>query len=292
MWIYTLFVTKSMLSSYCHSTVWSDLFLDADLSFVFTPNSDNVLDVDTNFPYFQAVRDGNLYTPLRNFVLQQFIFSAMDPFKYFPQLKVYGYRDTEKSARPKVIFIDVVASPRWKLKCVHLILPTDAVFRQEFVFGHFHSHKDLYCFERHVTFLGTVKLVLFQDCVNSPIFVPCLTCNEIVISKVKTLSLLGIRLAWDAQNTNLHKYVTLLNIPIQGKCALLQDELANFKKLDFCPVRTIAERHNLTVLQLKSGVLVNDNKSFSYALMKMAAYKDRIRFVFHQVQFRSINFLA
>lgn len=284
-------VIITILSSYYNCTVWSGVLLDADLSFIFTQDDHKQLDVKTDFPYFEVVRNDNPYTPLRHLVLNQSILSKPTN-EFLNQLKEHGYHNTEKSPRPKVIFVNLVGSARWEKNFDNLIMHAGTTFRQDFVFGHFHSNNDLQCLQRHPKFVGTLKLVLFKNSVTSPLFVPCLTCELMSFSIMKTFTLLGILEAWDTQNKDLHKYLTFLGIPVQGSCSPLQDTFVNIPDMDFCPVATITERYNLTLLQYKPGVGLGGDKSFLFALVIVANYDNHSEYRFYDINLRTINFIT
>lgn len=154
--------------SYCSNPLGSPLFLDGDLTFVFTPDGNNPVDVGTDYPYFPVVRNQNSYTPLRNFLFNQSLFSATISNDTSSNKKVYGYRVTEKSARLKVIFFNLVTSITWTEKSESLILSSSMLFQQDLVFGYIRAHQDLLClsscqvFRHHKT-----RLVLGQRRINS-----------------------------------------------------------------------------------------------------------------------------
>lgn len=286
-WISIFFTTITSLLLRCSCIDWSAIFHDADLTFAFSWDGDTSMDVDKDFPYFQVVRIANPYTLLRHFVVSQSNFT--DLRTTLIRLKKHGYRETEKSARAKVIFVNLVASIAWKYKLVDLITPIDRSFQQEFVFGYFHGKNDLLCFRYHVLFLNTVKLVLFTVSTISPLYVPCLTCGLERLSEVKTLSLPDIKQAWDNQNSNLHNYIIFVPSLVQGKCALLQDGLVNLSDSHNCPMLTIAGRYNLTVLDNKSRHMLYNQNSFAYALMD----KDHHATTFlHEIEILGIDFLT
>lgn len=155
-WACIVFAT---IIKYCTSTIWSGLFLDADISFVFTPDSSYLLDMEKDLPYFDLVLVDNPNVPMRNFVLNQSTFESKDHVSIlFTQLKVsHGSRDTEKSARQKVIFINMVVSVKWEDKCDLLLRASDLSFQQEYAFGYVHRSKDLACLFRHTVFFGHTK---------------------------------------------------------------------------------------------------------------------------------------
>lgn len=245
--------------------------------------------MDIEFPYFQVIREDNSYTPLRYFELQQSILSTNDANAYRNHVRAHRYRDTEKSARPRIVFIDMKS-------CNHLFLFTGLPFRQEVIFGYYRSQNDLSCLSTHVFFLGTMKLVLFQDGITLSLLVPCLTCDPITFSKIRTLTLRGIRKSWDAQNIGLHQYIVFLDKPVQGKCDLLQDELAMLTNFNFCTAATIAERYNLTLLRAKSrevaDVMRNNDNSFGHSILVDFDYIPRYLFTYFEPYFRSVNFLT
>lgn len=291
-WINIRAAVIAICLTYCNGTAWSDLFLDADLTFLFTHNGDMLIDVDTDFPYFQVVRDENSYTPLRHLVLFQSIFATTGTNLLHSPLRKHGYRYLEKSARPKIVFINLAQSATWKWTCADLILHSGASFRQEFVFGHIHYRKDLFCLHRHVRFLGKVKLVLLEGNLTPLLFVPCLTCDLTTLSEVKTLSLLGIRQAWDDQHSDFHKYFIFLPIRISGKSTMRQDGMANMRDFNFCPVATIAERYNLTLLDHRKSDAMSGLNSFGYAYIVVNNYSVYPTRMLYDVGLKVVNFIT
>ncbi|OXA39872.1 Capsid assembly protein UL37, partial [Folsomia candida] len=108
--IYILFITMSVLPTYSHGTVWNGIFLDADLTFVFTPENDKLMDVDPDFLYFQIIRVDNSYSPLRNFVFPQSLFPMTEQVRISLRKKLNRHYAIEKSARPKAVFVNMIAS--------------------------------------------------------------------------------------------------------------------------------------------------------------------------------------
>lgn len=212
------------------------------------------------------------------------------------ELNGHGHRALEKSARQKDIFVNMVASVAWKCKCEVLIFSFNMLFRPEFIFGQVDDPTDLLCLNWHVRFLGTVKLIMFFDSITSSLFVPCLTCDEKVSSGVRKLSLLGIHQMWDAQNRDLHRYLTFLPMLVKGKCSVLQNKLVTLVDFDFCPVATISEMYNLSLLDYqdrKAVLRLREINSFGCALLVFHYdYGLKFRYNLYQVDLRPINFLA
>lgn len=286
-WICLFFVTIS--TSYGTCTVCSGLFIDADLTFVYTPESDKSFAVDTGFPYVHVVMADNFYTPLRHVVFNQSIFSAMDINRHLNHLIKFEYPETKKFSRPIVLSLNFVASARLDKNCENSIFSFVTAFRPELLFVKAEDRKDFYCLQRHPRFLVTGKLVLFH---TNSLFVPCLTCDRVVLSKLGKLSLPGIREGWDAQNRDLHKYFTYLNMPVKGSCALLQDGLSNLKDFAFCPVATIAERFNVTLLEHRHGDMLQGNKNFGLALVEWYGYNTALEFICYGFDLQYINFIT
>lgn len=127
-----LFITTAIVPLLCTCTMWDGSFLEADLTFVFTRDGNKLMDVDSDFPYFDIVRNNNSYTPVKHFVLNQSIF--LTKRKIWKYLRVHGYRSTEKSSRAKAIFINLLASTTWVNKCQNLLSNADVSFQQEILF--------------------------------------------------------------------------------------------------------------------------------------------------------------
>lgn len=291
-WISILLSAIVIFSSPFACTVWSDLFLDADLTFIFTERHDRLTDLDTDYPYFHIVRVDNSYTPVHNLLVPESLYSNIYIMEALKYLRVYGYHDTEKSARSKVIFVNLVASLEWKTKCEALILSSAESFQQEFVFGYYHGSQDLVCLARHVVFLRTMKLVVFQDSASSALSVPCLTCDDMMFSKMKTLSLLVIRQTWDAHNKDLHKYDILVQISRIGKCAILEDGSLKFGDLDFCPFAIITNKYNLTLKDNYLYPSIHNYKSFGYEPIVPIDYNKTFGYGLDEVNLRKIDFIT
>lgn len=137
-----------------------------------------------------------------------------------------------------------------------------------------------------------MKLVIFEGSVTSQLFVPCLTCDLIPFANVNSFTLGAIRQTWDAQNKDLNKYTVFMVQPVHGKCALLQDGLANLLNFHFCPVATIAARHNLTLLHYKLPMKIRGRKSFRLALGLTPHYDTDLESVLYQVDFRTMSFVT
>lgn len=189
-----------------------------------------------------------MYTPLRQFVLVPSIFESLDIDLILSRLTVYGYRETEKSSRPKVSFVNLIRSGTWVEKCQNLIMSSASPLQQDIVFGRIQSHQDFHCLQRHVGFLGTAKVVLFTEIASLPFFVPCLTCHLITLTEVKPVSFLTIWEAWNAQSGDLHKWTTFTHMPVGANCAPLQglhDGLVNFKNISMSSVPSPQLRKNI-----------------------------------------------
>lgn len=89
--------------SYSSQFVWDGIFVNADLTFVFTPECSNLSLVEDDFHYFQAVRTTNPYTPLHHVThchtRSMFHFPKQAKFK-----DSYVSQDLDKSTRYKSIF--------------------------------------------------------------------------------------------------------------------------------------------------------------------------------------------
>lgn len=276
-------------------SVWNGKFVESDLTFIFSPNCDKLLDVAASMPYFHDIIQENSYTPLRHIVLCQTRSRHHYP-NGFNLRKWYDYNGTMKSARNKVLFAPLEAikgsnPASVEYKCVFLIYIADRVFHQEFVFGRTNRPLAKACLQRHAQFLGTVKLVLFEESHTSLHFIPRLTCSPITFSQLETISLPHIQQAWDAENTNLHEYLIFVTTPVIAKCGLLYEGFLKLQDTDFCPVSTIAEKYNLTVLEFNRRMIVFDEKSFGVPLFSMFN-QISLTDVVNQLDFMLINFIT
>lgn len=88
-----------MLSSSEVINIWNGLFLEADLTFIFTSDCEIHSDSD----HFRVVAGTNRYTPLRNIVLCRTLSNIRYP-SGFEYLKRNEHRGMDRSARHKVMF--------------------------------------------------------------------------------------------------------------------------------------------------------------------------------------------
>lgn len=276
------------------ATLWEGLFLDADLIFVFTPECWKSINVDSDYAYFNFVMAGNPYTPLQNFVFCHFP-------SHFMMLEIFysqdGYKPVEKVARPTATFIPLHRSMGYatigRLKSELLIHIVDKVLRPSYIFGHTQLYRDGAPSNHIAQFLYKSKLIIFEDSITSPLFIPCLTCHPVVSSRLATmLSLANIRIAWNAQNMNMHKYYLFVNDKVSVKCGLLHIGVANQSYHDVCQVVEIAKKYNLTLLEYKRDFeIFITNPSFGIAIF--VKYNE-IHFDQHvyQVDFVYTNFIT
>ncbi len=262
-WIYLIISTISLFQNFSEcNCLWSSLFLNADITFIFTPECSKLLDENRDFPYFQKLRAGNPYTPQRQIILCRTT-SAFNSSNGINPLRRYAYLGTEKSPRPKAIFVPVDATTGYNqastnLKCEYLIKDSSLVLRQEYIFGYTLLHRDGACFKYAAQIIGTAKLFLFQEGINSSLLIPCLTCDPKIFIQVERFLLSGVRRAWDLENTNMHKYFAFLSNFVRVKCSLHYREFLNVFN-NYCLIQEIADKHNLTLL----NYVDNDHVFFS-----------------------------
>lgn len=178
--LFLLLITANLIFPGC-SVIWNDLFLNADPTFVYTPN----FYVHSNY---RAVIDVNPYTPLRHIVLSRTL-SELQYRNGTNIWKPYKYSDKEKSAQRKVIFLPLHVTMGYslasiRLNCEALIHVADRILRQEFIFAQISRPVDVACLVRHVQYLGKSKLVVFESTRTHTLLIPCLTCKPIIFSQL------------------------------------------------------------------------------------------------------------
>lgn len=144
---FTILCTRCAFSE--SGTVLRDVFSEADITIIFTPEYHHLFDEEACFSYFHIVREINLYTPIRAIILTKDDFD--DPISS-TSLTIHRYRATEKSARYKTMFVKL----DWRMgllpggrKCEYLVHIGDAVLQQEYVFGQIDRSRDTACLRRH-----------------------------------------------------------------------------------------------------------------------------------------------
>ncbi|OXA40744.1 hypothetical protein Fcan01_24429 [Folsomia candida] len=152
-WIF-LFITILATLSHC-SNQWSGIFLDADLTFIFSPmckkhfftpwRMTSMKEFDIAMPDFPDVTASNTYTPLRiAFLCHDWMEVS---YEYSTEhLKVFRYREIEKSARPKAAFVRFDwTNERFAMgKCDALLIFLKDNLAQDYVFGRFSQTYDCY----------------------------------------------------------------------------------------------------------------------------------------------------
>lgn len=255
-WIILIFLTLSRLS-FAISTIWTGLFFDTDLTFLYTPTCRKVMDLETDFQYFHDVLDNNPYSPRRNAILCQ---STSRRFCFYPapvrvSFKAYSNRDREKSARSQAIFVQFVrhqinpAAIGNLNECRNLIYILTSTIRPHYIFGQIDRHRYLSDFTIITSTIVTTKLILFEESAPTSLLIPCLTCNQFSGAPLDGISLPEIRQAWDAQNRDMHNYMGILNLQsLNATCGLAHKGFANLQFPDFCPIAVIANKYNLTLI--------------------------------------------
>ncbi|OXA53532.1 Glutamate receptor ionotropic, delta-2 [Folsomia candida] len=254
-WIF-LFITILATLSHC-SNRWSGLFLDADLTFIFSPmckkhfftpwRMTSIKEFDIAMPDFGDVTASNTYTPLRVAFLCHDWMEVSYEYSTNP-LKAFRYREIEKSARPKAAFVRFDwTNERFAMgKCQALFIFLKDNLAQDYVFGRFSQTYD--CFYVAPRQIGTSMMVAFDD---SSIEIPWLTWSPLRTTPLAYYSLSNIRIAWKYLNRNSNKYVAFVLTPVDIKCGIRYDAFITVKELNYCTIATIAERHNLTLIEDK-----------------------------------------
>ncbi|OXA42243.1 hypothetical protein Fcan01_22832 [Folsomia candida] len=246
------------------TNTWPDIFLNTEITFIFASKHHKLIDMETDFPYFDLITAKNLYTPIR-----LLLFRYIHPKLHFPPSLAspfaFGYRKTEKSARIKTL----IAPLDWtmkhhqdeELKCASFYYFASRIYRQDVIFGRIDLHSDLSCFTSspvHIL-VGTAILLLFNITPTSPLFLPCLTCDPLTFSILEgtTISFPKIQLAWQAANEDMHmyqvRYFFLDKVSVNPICDLNHRGYLNPNDLGYCIVSIMLQKYNLTLqlLQLK-----------------------------------------
>lgn len=105
--IFVLLATLSIPQTEC-ATNWHGIFPNADITFMFTPACSKLYDVDPDLLHFQDVRLANYYTPLILYIPCHAPETIHAPNGSINSLE--KHRDTDKSARPKAIFLSLDAT--------------------------------------------------------------------------------------------------------------------------------------------------------------------------------------
>lgn len=276
------------------SPIWNNVFLKADLTFIFSPKCYNLFNLDADLPYFEELKVANLYTPLRLIVICHTSSQTLTP-SWPKSLRPFKYRSREKSARTKSTFVQLEQTP-WStavagyLSCEYLILILGEVFRQEYIFINANPHRDAVCFERAANILGTTKLIIFEKTVTSTLLIPCLTCKPIVFQYLEIITFQEIGQAWHTHNKDMHKYSAFVDDSINTTCGLLHSGFTNSKYPDFCPIATIAAKYNLTLIE-DHVFSYSYNESFGRLLVTRLNHFF-LRDAIFQVNFKSFNFVT
>lgn len=140
-------------------------------------------------------------------------------------------------------------------KCKSLIYFAVKILLQDYIFGRFDRHRDEACLEGSSKILGLSILVLFEESLTSPLFIPCLTCGPNNFLRLKNTSLRAIRQVWDVQNRDMHKYkIFVTEDSVDVKCGLLYGGFINVgKNVAYCHISSTAEKYNLTFLPFKGN---------------------------------------
>lgn len=203
------------------------------------------------------------------------------------------YRATEKSARPKAIFLPRLPTAYMKsygkLKCEYLLVLADRVYRQDYVFV---QTNETTCFTHSAEVIYSAKFLIYEKSMTLPLLIPCVACNPIVFSKLKSHTLPGIRKAWDVLNSNMHNQLAFVEHSIDATCGLVHTGFVNLDDPYYCYTAAFAEKHNLTLVDVNtksdysSGV-----KNFGIALCGQAnsVYPDQH---VYKVRIEPFNFVT
>lgn len=271
------------------TTAWHDV----DLTFIFTPECDKLFYVDSDYHYFQTIRENNPHTPIRQVVLCH----TASLFKIAKS--AVGYQNMDKSTRSRAVVIPLDTKMAYKkasgyLKCESLMYIASKEFRQEYLIGRTGLRRDNACLTRAAQFIGTSKLLLFEENLTFSVFIPCLTCNSNIFAKLETISIAGIKTAWDNQNRNMHKYLAYIWATENVTCGMKHSGFENLNHPYICPIKVIGEKYNLTITEAENHehVLFSYSKRSFGAAIFLTSKKIPLDDSIYQVNFRSINFIT
>lgn len=268
----------------------NELFLDADITFLFTPDCNAADDIPC---FYQAITDRYRYTPLRHILLCQTTSGFRYPNGSLASLMAF---DKEKSARVKAIFLSLDATLGYYpntiyLKCEILMKIASLELRQDYIFAHMSRSRDSACLRRHIHVLGTVKLVVFENS-GTHFLVPCLSCNPVILSRLETISWEGIRQTWDFQNSDMHKYTLYLPGLAPATCGLLHGGFENLTDYDICTVATIALKYNLTLIEYKGQIQAYFGDTSFGVFSNMDGINFESEYYIYQVVFATLHFIT
>lgn len=202
------------------------------------------------------------------------------------------YRDLEKSGRPKAAFIRLDSGigfiDGW-LKCEYLLLFLGNVFRQEFIFGQIVNYHDKACLRGGTYIAGISKLILFDKFLPASFQIPCLTCRPITYSRVRIINIRGIRKLWDANNRDMQEYKVTVLGSTDGTCGLFHWGYVNLEYTHFCPIATIAEKYNLTMVQ---NTRLSRGADVGFGFVLETKDGTSVRNYIYGVTFRYVNFMT
>ncbi|OXA36737.1 hypothetical protein Fcan01_28490 [Folsomia candida] len=299
--VFFLGATLWTCSFYFHSalsTPFHEVFHEADLTFVSVPACSNSMILDKiEVRHFHTIQNVNLYTPLRYYVLC-YTGSGL----LFPQVLVNidWNLNKDKCSRPVVVFIrsdrSVGQTSDGYSACEDLIYYNYRVFRPYVIFSLTLHRRDLECYARAAELIGLAKLVVLEDSVKSPrYFLPCLTCKPIKYLRLRGISLFNVRKAWDIINKNMHEYyiyyLKTQKFVRRGRCGLLPSKLGEIDEFNFCLIKTISIKYNLTMMQVSSR-----SRHVDLSLERVMGIRDDLpnsaKDEVYEVQFGYINFLT
>lgn len=200
----------------------------------------------------------------------------------------------KKSSGPKATILGLDATQGYDeksgyLKCERLIQSADRDFRQDYIFGHISRHRDSACFKK-AGLIASITLILFEDSLNKPFIIPCLTCSPLKFVQVEAISLQGIKKAWDNLYKDLHQFSVYSLIRGDQNCGKRKNRFVDPTYPDLCMLKTIAEKFNLTVLQYNQDDTYFDDRTFGrafYSTINNISLDDYV----YQVKMNSINFI-
>lgn len=147
-WIFILFFATILTS--CSCEIWKDIFFDADLTFILTPECNGSSDLPH---HHKPIVRSNPYTPQRYVILCR----TKSKFRYDNELlQTFHYSYKEKSARSEAVFVSLNATMGYK--CEMLLKSVTDIFRPEYIFSEKTSrHKDAACLRNHAYLLAWLK---------------------------------------------------------------------------------------------------------------------------------------
>ncbi|OXA47101.1 hypothetical protein Fcan01_18124 [Folsomia candida] len=258
------FATISNFLVGCSSTtVWQNLFRDADLTFLFYMDG---LKYSLNNAHYQTVITHNLCTPIRFFVLR-FVESDI---KFHPTtgnftVKEFEYRQEEKTSRPKAVIVWVETSNSSYQRRSWIIYRLSRLVEdnwcQEYIFVYAINHWSFKVLLESSRYYNSAKMIVIARDLRSALFILCYTCHPMSFSRVDTISLSDILQTWYRLYRNMNKFFVLYSGPVNATCGLHHNGFVNLNFSTVCVMVAITEKYNLTLVEFETNVHLNHNPS-------------------------------